>query len=185
MPDEAYHFPPDLIELLIDTIPLLCRSKADVLGFFRGCGVARGTLADLEQRVDADRAAISKYQIARTILTRINETGDRSLGQRRQVIKRVTEFQDYSACWSEDQLKSARPGGGYPRACQRERHLHPAEPGTGQRSAAAHAPAGSGRTGQECLSRRAGEFAAQASALKAMDQPRQRGLAFEDVHLQA
>jgi len=49
MPDEAYHFPPDLLELLIDTIPLLCRSKPDVLDVFRGCGVARETFADLQQ----------------------------------------------------------------------------------------------------------------------------------------
>jgi hypothetical protein len=63
MPDEAYHFPPDLIDLLIDTIPLLCRSKQDVLTFFRGCGVAQGTMTDLYQRVATDRTAISKVQI--------------------------------------------------------------------------------------------------------------------------
>jgi restriction system protein len=106
MPDEAYHFPPDLIDLLIDTIPLLCRSKPNVLDFFSGCGVPRGTLADLKQRVDADRAAVSKYEIVRTILTRINEGGDRTLAQRRQVIKRVTEFHDFSVCWPADQLKA-------------------------------------------------------------------------------
>jgi restriction system protein len=106
MPDDAYHFPPDLIELLIDTIPLLCRSKQDVLIFFRGCGAAESSMADLQQRVAADRAAINKYEIARTILIRINEGGDRNLGQRRQVIKRVAEFQDFSACWPTDQLKA-------------------------------------------------------------------------------
>ena len=104
--DDAYHFPPDLIDLLIDTIPLLCRSKQDVLTFFRGCGVPEGFLADLRQRVVTDRAAVNKYEIARTVLTRINEDGDRNLGQRRQVIKRVTEFQDFSACWPADQLKA-------------------------------------------------------------------------------
>lgn len=106
MPDDAYHFPPDLIELLIDTIPLLCRSKQDVLIFFRGCGVAEESIADLRQRVSTDRTAINKYEIARTILIRINEGGDRNLGQRRQLIKRVTEFQDFSACWPTDQLKA-------------------------------------------------------------------------------
>jgi predicted lipoprotein len=29
--DLSFHFPPDLLQLLIDTIPLLCRSKLDVL----------------------------------------------------------------------------------------------------------------------------------------------------------
>jgi restriction system protein len=106
MPNDAYHFPPDLIDLLIDTIPLLCRSKQDVLVFFRGCGVPQIILGDLQQRVAIDRAAINKYEIVRTVLTRINDGGDRYLAQRRQVIKRVTEFQDFSACWPSDQLKA-------------------------------------------------------------------------------
>jgi restriction system protein len=60
----------------------------------------------LQQRVAADRTVINRYEIARTVLTRINEGGDQNLGQRREVIKRVTEFQDFSACWPDDQLKA-------------------------------------------------------------------------------
>jgi restriction system protein len=40
------------------------------------------------------------------VLARINEDGDQYLGQRRQVIKRVTEFHDFSTCWPSDQLKA-------------------------------------------------------------------------------
>jgi restriction system protein len=104
--DDPYHFPPDLMDLLIDTIPLLCRSKVGVLSFFRGCGVPDDTTADLRRRVETDKAAISKYEITRTILTRLNERGDRSLAQRREVIRRVTEFEDFSACWESDQFKA-------------------------------------------------------------------------------
>ena len=32
-------FRQDLIDLLIEAIPLLCRSKQDVLIFLRGCGI--------------------------------------------------------------------------------------------------------------------------------------------------
>jgi restriction system protein len=104
--DDPYHYPPELLDLLISTIPLLCCSKADVLTFFRGCGVPAWVTADLRQRVETDRANISKYDIARTVLTRINESGDRALSQRREVIKRVTEFEDFSTCWPDNQLKA-------------------------------------------------------------------------------
>lgn len=104
--DDPYHFPPELLDLLIDTIPLLCRSKADVLTFFRGCGVPESMAGDLQQRVKADRASITKYEITRTILTRMNEGGDGTLRCRRELLKRVTEFEDFSTCWPDDQLKA-------------------------------------------------------------------------------
>jgi hypothetical protein len=34
--DITFHFPPELFSLLVDTVPLLNRSKKDVLTFFRG-----------------------------------------------------------------------------------------------------------------------------------------------------
>lgn len=37
--DTAYHYPPELLDLLVDTIPRLTRSKPEVLDFFRGAGV--------------------------------------------------------------------------------------------------------------------------------------------------
>lgn len=36
---EQFHYPPEIFNLLVDTIPLLCRSKRDVIGFFQGAGV--------------------------------------------------------------------------------------------------------------------------------------------------
>lgn len=181
MSDEAYHFPPDLLDLLIDTIPLLCRSKQDVLTFFRGCGVALSTMADLQRRVATDRMAINKYEITRTILTRVNEGGDRNLGQRRQVIKRITEFQDFSACWPTDQLKArglvasirelVNVKDSFTRMSQerdseRQQYLRKQE-------AAAEAKRRR-REAREGLRRR-------LAALGTMENPRERGLAFEGV----
>ena len=40
--DITFHYPPELFSLLVDTIPLLNRSKKDVLLFFRGAGVPAG-----------------------------------------------------------------------------------------------------------------------------------------------
>lgn len=104
--DEAYHYPPELFNLLVDTIPMLFRSKSDVILFFRGAGVPESGLSDLKKRVDFDRNNIRKYEIAKTVLQRINEQGDSGLYMRREVIKRVVEFEDFSTCWDDDQLKA-------------------------------------------------------------------------------
>ena len=73
---------------------------------FRGAGVNRSTLSDLESRFAMDHESISKFEIARTMLSRLNEEGDRALQQRREVVKRVCEFEDFSTGWPDDQLKA-------------------------------------------------------------------------------
>ncbi|WP_448662846.1 restriction endonuclease [Sphingomonas sp. CJ20] len=104
--DEAYHFPADLLEQLIDTIPLLVRAKRGVFTFFRGAGVAQDILSDLEAELARDKDSLTKYAIARAVLTRLNERGDATLAARREVIKRVVEFEDFSICWDSDQQKA-------------------------------------------------------------------------------
>jgi hypothetical protein len=102
--DITYHYPPDLLALLVDAIPRLCRGKADVILFFRGAGVEAPMLNDLDRRVRTDRASIGKHEIARTVLKRLNERGEATLRERREVVKRVVEFEDFSACWDNDRL---------------------------------------------------------------------------------
>jgi len=104
--NDKYHYPPEVINLLIDVIPLLCRSKKDVIMFFRGAGVSDNELSDMNNRVDNDRTNINKYEIARTILQCTNEKGDAGLRVRREIIKRVVEYEDFSTCWENDQLKA-------------------------------------------------------------------------------
>ncbi len=101
-----YHYPPELLTLLVDTIPLLCKSKNDTLIFLRGSGVDEDTLSDLKKRVTADRENINKYEIVRTVLTRLNEKGEASLRERREILKRVCEFESFSNCWPNDQYKA-------------------------------------------------------------------------------
>ncbi|MEG3635200.1 restriction endonuclease [Micromonospora palythoicola] len=101
-----YHFPPEVFAVLKDVIPLLCRSKLDVLDFFRGAGVAERDLEDLRKRIAGDRNSINKYEIVRQVLTRVNEHGDSGLAARRQIIRRVVEFEDLYTCWPDDQLKA-------------------------------------------------------------------------------
>jgi restriction system protein len=103
--DLAFHFPPDVFDAVRDAVPLLTRGKRDVVLFFRGCGVDRAFLADIEQRI-AEEPNFSKYHITREILTHVNELGDQGLGQRRQVLKRVSEFDDFSSCYADNQMKA-------------------------------------------------------------------------------
>ena len=103
---DVHHFPPDLFNLLVDAIPLMLRSKRDVLVFFRGAGVGPVVLSDLEKQEREDRDRISKYEIVRTVLLRINEGGNKYLRERREILKRVVEFEDFSTCWPDDRLKA-------------------------------------------------------------------------------
>lgn len=101
-----HHYPPELLSLLVDTIPLLFRSKKGVVTFFHGAGVPAPLLADVRAKVEAAPATINKYEIVRQVLVRINDGGDATLRHRREVLKRVVEFEDFSTCWPDDQLKA-------------------------------------------------------------------------------
>lgn len=104
--DITYHYPPELFSLLIDTIPLLNRSKMDTILFFKGAGVEKKYLEALEKRVKYDRDNISKYEIVRTVLKELNEGGESTLRERRELLKRITQFDSFSSCWASDQLKA-------------------------------------------------------------------------------
>lgn len=103
---EAFHYPPEILSLLVDTIPLLCRSKNDVILFFRGAGVPQDDLGEVERLVSVNKSSITKYEIARNILTKVNARGDSALGTRREIIKRIVEFESFETCWANDQLKA-------------------------------------------------------------------------------
>ena len=104
--DTRYQYPPELFQLLVDTIPRLCRSKLDVLFFFRGAGTERRTISDIEEQVRNDPDSINKFSIVRTVLSRLNEAGGAKLGVRREVLKRVVEVEDFSTCWPGDRLEA-------------------------------------------------------------------------------
>jgi restriction system protein len=53
--DITFHYPPELFELLCNTIPLLLRSKKGVLQFFQGAGVEKKILNDLQLQVERDK----------------------------------------------------------------------------------------------------------------------------------
>jgi restriction system protein len=104
--DLTYQYPPELFQLLVDTIPRLCKSKNDVVIFFRGAGVSDAALAPIRSRLARKSTAPNKFDIVRILLAHINEKGEDGLRERREILKRVVEFEDFSTCWPEDQLKA-------------------------------------------------------------------------------
>jgi restriction endonuclease Mrr len=106
MSDSPFQYPPDLFALLVDAIPALCKAKKDVVLMFRGAGVPVSMTADIDEQIAQNRESVKKYEIARTILTRMNEGGDSLLAARRELLKRVTEFEDFSRCYENDVMKA-------------------------------------------------------------------------------
>jgi hypothetical protein len=103
---EQFHYPADLLELLIETIPRLVRSKKSVILFFEGAGVEHDDLAGVTATLRNSPDSITKFEIVRTVLARLNTRGDSGLGPRRGVIRRVVEFEDFESCWDNDRLKA-------------------------------------------------------------------------------
>lgn len=103
---DAFHYPPDVFDLLVNTIPLLSKSKKGVVLFLRGAGIADEDLSEVSQIVNTRPDEINKFEIVRRVLTKLNARGDSGLKPRREIIKRVTEFASFESCWPEDQYKA-------------------------------------------------------------------------------
>ena len=100
--DISFHYPPELLQLLVDTIPKLCKGKRDLLLFFQGAGVSRAVLQPYERLLQEDKNSFNKYHVTRELLARLNEQSEGSLRERRELLKRITEFEDFSVCWEND-----------------------------------------------------------------------------------
>jgi hypothetical protein len=101
--DITFHYPPELLNLLNETLPKLCKSKKDLLLFLQGAGIGKELLAPYESLLRNNKNDFNKYPVTREMLAKLNELGERSLRERREILKRVTEFQDFSVCWEADQ----------------------------------------------------------------------------------
>jgi restriction system protein len=104
--DITFHYPPELMRLLIDTIPALNRSKQDVFLFFRGASVPDALMSGPYNKWLQNKESVNKYDIVREVLSTLNEQGEKRLRERREILKRVVEFENFSVCWEGDQLKA-------------------------------------------------------------------------------
>ena len=103
---DTFHYPPELFELLVQAIPILNRSKKSVLLFFRGAGISEKVYKDISDRLEADKESFNKYEITETILTRINQKSDTYIRERRELLKRVVDFESFTNCWETEQYKA-------------------------------------------------------------------------------
>jgi restriction system protein len=102
----VFHYPPELLQLLKDTIPLICASKKDTILFFQGAGVPESWLADMKKQVETCRASITRFNIANDVLEKLNLKKENHLHELHEVVRRVTEFEDFSTCWPTVRLKA-------------------------------------------------------------------------------
>ncbi len=102
----AFHHPPELLQLLKDTIPLLCASKKETLLFFLGAGVPEAWLADMKKQVETCRADITKCSIARDVLDRLNRANGSYLREFDELVLRVAGFDDFSICGPTVRVKA-------------------------------------------------------------------------------
>ena len=131
--DVPFHYPPELFNLLVDTIPLLNRSKKDVVLFFRGAGVPHNLLEDIAQRLTNAPHEMNKFEITRSVLDRLNARGEATLRERREVLRRVVDFTTFDSCWPDDPAQGQRSGcqcsrGREPEGCV---YTNEPSPGTG------------------------------------------------------
>jgi restriction endonuclease Mrr len=102
----VHHYPPELFELLVNAIPRLFKGKQNVLNFFKGCGVASKLYTDIQEIVSTNRESIDKFKIVREILTRLNDMGDAALRERREVVKRVVQWEDFSSGYENQRFEA-------------------------------------------------------------------------------
>jgi len=104
----SYHYPPDLLAVLIETIPTLVKSKRLLLSFFRNAGVSTSILEPYEDIISKDKDSIKMYDIARELLIVLNEQGDQALSARRKILQAVVDFEDFDTCCYENRRNEAR-----------------------------------------------------------------------------
>ena len=90
------------MNLLVDTIPRLNKSKKDLIVFFQNCGVENKYLQQYIDLLNRDKDTFNKYNVTRDVLTLLNQGGDLMLGVRRQLLQRVICFDSFDSCWNND-----------------------------------------------------------------------------------
>ena len=102
----AVHYTPELLQLLKDTIPLICNSKMETILFFLRTGVPEPWLASMKQQVETCRVNVTKFSIAHHVLEKLNLEKDNHHRERHEIVLRVTGFKDFSTCRPTDRLKA-------------------------------------------------------------------------------
>ena len=100
--DIFFHYPPELLNLLKEVIPKLCKSKKNLLDVFQGAALSQEMLKPYRHLLETNKEGFNKYHVTAELLIKLNELGEKSLAERRNVLRRVTETEDFSGCWETD-----------------------------------------------------------------------------------
>jgi hypothetical protein len=104
--DLPYHYPTELIQLLTEAIPALCPGKRDVLVFFKSAGIPPAVLSDHVSILDNSPEKFRKHIVTKSVLTRLNARGDGLIRERRELLKRIVEWHDFTTCWPDERDKA-------------------------------------------------------------------------------
>ena len=104
--DLPYHYPTELFQLLTEAVPALCPRKRDVLLFFESAGVPAAVLLDHSNLLRTDPEEFRKHTVTKSLLMRINRRDDEMIRERRELLKRVVEWHDFTTCWPDDRDKA-------------------------------------------------------------------------------
>ncbi|WP_195612681.1 restriction endonuclease [[Clostridium] symbiosum] len=100
--DTYFHFPPDLFNILVDTIPRLNKTKKDLLLFFQNVGVPSTYLQPYYLLLNTNRSQFKKFDVTREVLATLNEQTEKMLGVRRKLLQRIVEFDSFETCYPND-----------------------------------------------------------------------------------
>ncbi len=103
---DASHYPPELLQLLQNAVPLLCASKRDTILFFQALGVPESWLVDMLRQVETCRVCITKSSIAHDVLEKLNLKKENHLRELHEVVRQVAGFDDFSTCSPTDRTKA-------------------------------------------------------------------------------
>jgi len=102
---EAYQFHHDVYQAVVEAVPLICPAKRDVIVFFKGAGLRHPRLNELAREVHTNRESVKKHDMAHQLLQIANEDPtDRGLKVRREILKRIVDFNNFDHCWPKEQL---------------------------------------------------------------------------------
>ena len=66
--DRSYHYPLEVLELLVATIPPLIKTRAGILEFFAEAGTPKGLIAEWRAKLHQGRMGVSsKYHLVRRV----------------------------------------------------------------------------------------------------------------------
>jgi restriction system protein len=96
------HYPPQLVTLITEVLPILFVKRKAILLFFKTSQIPDEITDDIKERIAKNEGSLSKYMMIRTILYRLNNNKENAfLRERYEILKRLIEFEDFNICWPD------------------------------------------------------------------------------------